>query len=177
MNLDSIFKPIIYGLLFLLGLGTIITPLVSYKTAYFVGEDYYISMCDSVEAQYTPHIESLVQISALSKAQSEKDALYAAAKPIADSLAILQSKTELGRDKIKAKEVQVFINKFQNDLLEKVEEIEGKFDIGLLPKDELDRLVKKTKDTLTLDKYVLIVANQRSFLKIKTLLLIETYYL
>lgn len=160
MNLDSIFKPIIYGLLFLIGLGTIITPLVSYKNAYFVGEDYYISMCDSVEAQYTPHIESLVQISSLSKAQSEKDALYEAAKPIADSLAILQSKTELGRDKIKAKEVQILINKFQNDLLEKVEEIEGKFDIGLLPKAELDRLVNKTKDTLTLNKYVLIVANQ-----------------
>ena len=49
METGSVFKPIIYSLIGLLGLSVIITPYISYDEAYFVDKDYYITMVDSIE--------------------------------------------------------------------------------------------------------------------------------
>ena len=60
MATGSVFKPIIYSLIGLLGLGIVITPYISYDEAYFVNDDYYITMADSIEAGYEPYISDLI---------------------------------------------------------------------------------------------------------------------
>ncbi len=49
MEIGSFFKPVVYALLGVLGLVTVLVPYISYDEAYFFGEDYYITICDSVE--------------------------------------------------------------------------------------------------------------------------------
>ena len=60
METGSVFKPIIYSLIGLLGLTVIITPYFSYDKAYFVDDDYYITMVDSIEVGYAPYVAGLI---------------------------------------------------------------------------------------------------------------------
>lgn len=160
MNWSKVFKPAIYGLLVLMGILSITTPFFSHKDAYFVGEDYYINMVDSVDAQYGPYIKDLVQAERNKKAISEKKQYRETIKAIADSLSVLQTKADLSKDSTKKANIAQAINAFEMDKMTKEEAISGKYDISKLSPEDLAKKVATIKDTLTLEKYVVIVANQ-----------------
>ena len=98
MDFGQFLKPVIYALLALVGLVVIITPSVSYEEAYFVGDDYYITMVDSIEVGYEPYLKGLIQAEQNVLASKEKKAFHKKLKPLADSLSLLQSKAELSKD-------------------------------------------------------------------------------
>lgn len=160
MNLGKIFKTVIYAILIIVGLTSILTPYVNYEKAYFVGDDYYISMVDSVSNQYEPYIEDLIQSERSDLALKEKKELYAKLKFAADSLGTLQSKAEISKDSARIANIGQVIDSFNAAKYAKEDEIDQKYSIENMDKEKLAAKKQSIMDTLSLDKYVLIVANE-----------------
>lgn len=160
MNWSKVFKPAIYGLIVLIGILSITAPFFSYKEAYFVQEDYYINMVDSVDVQYGPYIKDLVQAERNKKAIAEKKQYRSTIKEIADSLSVLQTKADISKDSTQKATVAQAINAFEMAKMSKEEAIDSKYDIANLSEEELATKIAAIKDTLTLEKYVVVVANQ-----------------
>ena len=76
MEIRSVFKPIIYSILGLFGLVIIIIPYTSYEEAYFVDEEYYITMRDSIEDGYKPYITELIVAEKSFQASIERKNYY-----------------------------------------------------------------------------------------------------
>ena len=100
METGSVFKPIIYSLIGLLGLTVIITPYFSYDKAYFVDDDYYITMVDSIEVGYEPYIADLIMAERGYLASLKKKEYYVSVKPISDSLQIELNKASAKKDSL-----------------------------------------------------------------------------
>lgn len=160
MNLNNIFKVIIYIILGTTGLFSIYLPFVSYKKAYFVGEDYYVGMVDSIENQYNPFIDEIIQKGLTIQASKEKKILYNKLKPVADSLGLLQSKAEISGDSSRIISIKKVIDKFTAAKYERESEIDEKYSLDNLGKTKLTDIKKAIKDTLKVKDYVAIVANK-----------------
>ncbi len=160
MNTEGAFKPIIYALLGLLGLVSIITPYVSYNEAYFVGEDYYITMKDSIEVGYEPYIEDLISAERSYLASVEKKKYYTEIKPYSDSLQFALNKASARKDSAKMKSINEAIIKLESRTSETNEKIANQFSLGNMPKAVLAQKIKSIKDTLSMEDYIVVVANQ-----------------
>lgn len=160
MEIGSFFKPVIYALLGVLGLVTILVPYVSYEEAYFVGDDYYITMCDSVEVGYEPYIKDLVQKERTGLAYAEKRDVFSKVKPVSDSLQFVLNKATINKDSSKIKELNEIIMDLNFKTDEKVASIMAKYSLDKMPKEVLNKKITEIKDTITMDNYIVIVANQ-----------------
>ena len=160
MDFGQVLKPIIYSLLGVIGLVVIITPSVSYEEAYFAGDNYYITMADSIEFGYKPYIKNLIQIERNTQALKEKKALHKDLKYIADSLSLLQSRAELSKDSIKKEKAKKAYFDFKTMKEDKEKSIDEKYDISKLEKVELDNKIEIIKENFSLEDYIVIVANQ-----------------
>ena len=160
MDFGQILKPIIYSLLALIGLVIIVTPSVSYEKAYFAGDSYYITMADSIEIGYKPYLQDLIQVERNAKASNEKKVLYNNLKTIADSISLLQSRAELSEDSIKKEEAKKAYFDFQTLKEKKENSINEKYDISKLSKTQLDSQFERIQETISIEDYIVIVANQ-----------------
>lgn len=160
MEIGSFFKPVVYALLGVLGLVTVLVPYVSYDEAYFVGEDYYITMCDSVEVGYEPYVKDLVQRERTEFAYAEKRDVFNKVKPVSDSLQFVLNKATINKDSAKIKELNSIIMDLNFKTDEKVAAIMEKYSLDKMPKAQLEAKVAAIKDTLSMDQYILVVANQ-----------------
>ncbi len=160
METGSVFKPIIYSLIGLLGLSVIITPYISYDEAYFVDKDYYITMVDSIEEGYEPYISDLITAERNQLALLKKKEYYASVKPISDSLQIELNNVSGRKDSLKLKKINEAIKLLEQKTFASNQKIENQFSLKKMPKKELTDKIKSIKDTLSLKDYVVIVANQ-----------------
>tara|TARA_Y100000766_G_C18889467_1_gene597731 strand:+ start:643 stop:1887 length:1245 start_codon:yes stop_codon:yes gene_type:complete len=160
METGSVFKPIIYSLIGLLGLSVIITPYISYDEAYFVEKDYYITMVDSIEAGYEPYISDLITAERNQLALLKKKEYYNSVKPISDSLQVELNKVSTGKDSLKLEKINKAIRLLEQKTFASNKKIETQFSLQKMPKKELAGKIKSIKDTLSLEDYVVIVANQ-----------------
>ena len=160
METGSVFKPIIYSLIGLLGLSVIITPYISYDEAYFVEKDYYITMVDSIEAGYEPYISDLITAERNQLALLKKKEYYNSVKPISDSLQVELNKVSTGKDSLKLEKINEAIRLLEQKTFASNKKIETQFSLKKMPKKELAGKIKSIKDTLSLEDYVVIVANQ-----------------
>ena len=160
METGSVFKPIIYSLIGLLGLSIIITPYISYDEAYFVDKEYYITMVDSIEEGYEPYISDLITAERNQLALLKKKEYYASVKPISDSLQIELNNVSGRKDSLKLKKINEAIKLLEQKTFASNQKIENQFSLKQMPKKELTNKIKSIKDTLSLKDYVVIVANQ-----------------
>ncbi len=160
METGSVFKPIIYSLIGLLGLGIVITPYISYDEAYFVNDDYYITMADSIEAGYEPYISDLITAERNQLALLKKKEYYNNVKPISDSLQIELNKVSGEKDSLMLKEVNKAIRLLEEKTFSTNEIIDEQFSLEKLPKKQLSAKIQSIKDTLRMEDYIVIVANQ-----------------
>ena len=135
MEIGSVFKPIIYGILGLLGLVTIIVPYTNYEEAYFVDDDYYITMCDSIEQGYYPYVEGLIIAERSFHASIERKNYYLSFKPYSDSLVLARNKVSISKDTAE-------INKIDNALIQ-LDKEKAAFEEKLGNKYSLDKMPKK----------------------------------
>ncbi|MBL56602.1 MAG: hypothetical protein CMP61_05395 [Flavobacteriales bacterium] len=160
MDFGQFLKPVIYALLALVGLVVIITPSVSYEEAYFVGDDYYITMVDSIEVGYEPYLKGLIQAEQNVLASKEKKAFHKKLKPLADSLSLLQSKAELSKDSTRIANAKNAYFDFQEMKSKQEQLIDEKYAITKLNDAVLINKIDGLKKSLSMDDYIVIVANQ-----------------
>lgn len=160
MEIKSVFKPIIYSILGLIGLVIIIIPYTSYEEAYFVDEAYYITMRDSIEEGYKPYITELIVAEKSFQASIERKNYYLSFKPYSDSLVLARNKISILSDSAKIKAIDKALNKLENEKSEFEYKLGIKYSLDEIPKDILEKKVIDIQDTLSMDKYVAIVANQ-----------------
>lgn len=160
MEIGSFFKPVIYALLGVLGLTTILVPFVSYEEAYFVGDDYYLTMCDSVETGYEPYIEGLIIAERSYEASVEKKKYYLSIKPKSDSLQFELNKVSFEKDSVKFNQINDAIRVMEMETADANQTIANKFSIDKMPKKKFANKFNAIKDTISLEDYIVIVANQ-----------------
>ena len=160
MEISSVFKPIIYSLIGLLGLAIIITPYLSFDRAYFIDEDYYITMVDSVEVGYEPYISDLLAAERSQLALFKKKEYYTSIKPISDSLQIQLNSISDKKDSFALQKTNIAIRKLEEKSFLINEKIDEEFSLENLPKKQLSSKIKFIKDTLLMEDYIVIVANQ-----------------
>ena len=160
METGSVFKPIIYSLIGLLGIAVVMTPYISYDEAYFVDNDYYITMADSVEAGYEPYISDLLTAERNQLAVLKKKEYYNSVKPFSDSLQIELNKVYEKKDSLILTKINKAIRLLEERTFSMNEKIEENFSLKKMPKNELSTKIQYIKDTLLMEDYILIVANQ-----------------
>lgn len=160
METSSVFKPIIYSLIGILGLAVVITPYVSYKEAYFIDEDYYLTVVDSIEAEYEPYIYNLISAERNQLAILKKREFYTSLKPISDSLQVELNKFAGKKGSLELKKTNKAIRALEQKTFTANEKIEEEFSLNQIPKKLLLSKIKSMKDTLPMERYVVIAANQ-----------------
>ena len=160
METGSVFKPIIYSLIGLLGLAVIITPYASYEEAYFVDDEYYITMADSIEAGYEPYISDLLNAERNQLAILKKKEYYNSVKPLSDSLQIELNKVSGGKDSLAINKINKAIRLLEEKTFSANELIDGQFSLKKIPEKQLNDKIQSIKDTLKMEDYIVIVANQ-----------------
>ena len=157
MDFSKIIKPIIYGLLGLIGIVFIATPYTNYEEAYFVDEDYYITMCDSIEVGYKPYIEDKISSERNHKALLETKKYILSIKPISDSLQFARSKAKVNGDTATLAEIEKAIEVLTNEKFVNEAKISEKYSIDKMDKAELDAKMKSITDTLSMEDYIVVV--------------------
>jgi len=160
METGSVFKPIIYSLIGLLGLTVIITPYFSYDKAYFVDDDYYITMVDSIEVGYAPYVAGLIDAERSYLASLKKKEYYVSVKPISDSLQVALNKASAKKDSSAINRVNDAIRILEKKTFSTNEKIDNQFSLDNMPKKKLIAKIKSITDTLSMEDYIVIVANQ-----------------
>ncbi len=160
METGSVFKPIIYSLIGLLGLVVIITPYISYDEAYFVDDDYYITMVDSIEIGYEPYVADLIVAERNQLAALKKKEYYLSIKPISDSLQIELNKASAKRDSSELNKINKAILLLEEESFSINEKIENRFSLKNMPNQELLEKIRLITDTVSMKDYIVIVANQ-----------------
>ncbi len=160
METGSVFKPIIYSLIGILGLTVIVTPYFSYDEAYFVNDDYYITMVDSIEVGYEPYVEGLVIAERSYLASLKKKEFYVSLKSISDSLQVELNTSIARKDTVRQNRTNNAIRALENRTFIENEKIANKFALKNMPKKELEAKLNSIKDTLSMEDYIVIVANQ-----------------
>ena len=160
MEISSVFKPIIYSLIGLLGIIVIVTPYISYEKAYFVNDDYYITMVDSIEVGYKPYIGSLIDAERGYLASLKKKEYYVSVKPISDSLQVELNKASAEGDSLAIRKVNDAIRILQRKTFSVNEKLDNQFALKNMSKKKIFAKVKSIMDTLSMEDYIVIVANQ-----------------
>jgi hypothetical protein len=160
METGSVFKPIIYFLIGLLGLAVVVTPYISYDEAYFIDDNYYITMADSIEAGYEPYISDLLTAERNQLAVLKKKEYYNSVKPISDSLQIELNKVYEKKDSLILKKINKAIRLLEETTFSNNEKIEEQFSLKKMSKKLLSEKIRTIKDTLTMEDYIVTVANQ-----------------
>lgn len=160
METGSVFKPIIYSLIGLLGLIVTVTPYFSYDKAYFVDDDYYITMVDSIEVGYEPYIGGLIVAERSYLASLKKKEYYVSVKPFSDSLQVELNKASTKGDSLAISKTNDAIRLLEQKTFSVNEKIANEFALKNMPKKKLIAKIKSISDTLSMEDYIVIVANQ-----------------
>ena len=160
METGSVFKPIIYSLIGLLGLIVIVTPYFSYDKAYFVDDDYYITMVDSIEVGYEPYFGGLIVAERSYLASLKKKEYYVSVKPFSDSLQVELNKASTKGDSLAISKTNDAIRLLEQKTFSVNEKIANEFALKNMPKKKLIAKIKSISDTLSMEDFIVIVANQ-----------------
>tara|TARA_B100001769_G_scaffold273946_1_gene271231 strand:+ start:13 stop:1128 length:1116 start_codon:yes stop_codon:yes gene_type:complete len=117
-------------------------------------------MADSIEAGYEPYISDLITAERNQLALLKKKEYYNTVKPISDSLQIELNKVSGEKDSLMLKEVNKAIRLLEEKTFSTNEIIDEQFSLEKLPKKQLSAKIQSIKDTLRMEDYIVIVANQ-----------------
>tara|TARA_Y100000589_G_scaffold211703_1_gene199596 strand:+ start:431 stop:1546 length:1116 start_codon:yes stop_codon:yes gene_type:complete len=117
-------------------------------------------MVDSIEVGYEPYIADLIMAERGYLASLKKKEYYVSVKPISDSLQIELNKASAKKDSLSINKTNDAIRLLEQQTFSANEKIENQFAIKNMPKKQLIAKIESITDTLTMQDYIVIVANQ-----------------
>ena len=142
------------------GLLIIIFPFTSGEDAYFVKDSYYINLKDSVDEGYVPFLKTMVQKERSNFGYLEKKVFRETIKLEADSLES-EMQSALDKNKIdKAEQISFILRDIRNQIFEKENAIDVKYNVANLSTQEYQTLFEKIKTHTSELQYVTAVANE-----------------
>lgn len=152
-------RKIVSYILFLLGLIFIIFPFVSFEKAYFVGDDHYITMVDTIENRYPAFIRKLIEKEQRAIAYEEK-LVYSENKKIASTILQRQKiEAKIAGDGEKLAEAKKKLKNLQENIDSAHLAIDEKYQFEKINFTELTDRIKIITDTFTVEDFVVVTAN------------------
>jgi hypothetical protein len=145
----------------IVGLLVITFPFSSGEKAYYVNDNQYINIKDSVDKGYTPYLKSILQQKQYSLAFEEKKEFRSIHKTSIDSLSSASLDAKLSKNHIALEKVKVLQNELTELISRKEFEIDDKYSISQLGEGEFKALYIEIQQNTSLIDYVVAVANEQ----------------
>jgi hypothetical protein len=153
-------QKILSTIIILIGLLVMIFPFTGGKDAYFIGDNFYINLKDSVESKYEPYLTKLAKSQRTKLTFQEKKDLRETLKKRGDSLELVSIKVARSNNNELIKQVNNAKNELNNLIFAKEAEIDQKYSFDNLTEEEQNQIVLKLKDSINTKDFLVILANE-----------------
>lgn len=153
-------KRIVPIVLILIGFVIAIYPSFTGRDAYYAGDNFYISMVDSVDLQYEPFLEDIIQSKRNKLAFKEKKAFRETLKPINDSLDRVYATATQRKDSARMKRINSERELMNMNLLDKESQIDQKYAVSNMDSIVFNKQLEALKSEITKEDFILITANE-----------------
>lgn len=153
-------QKILSSIIILIGLLVIIFPFTGKKDAYFIGDNFYINLKDSVESKYEPYLTKLAKTQRTKLTFKEKKELRESLKKRGDSLELVAITLARTNNSELIKKVNNDKNELNNLIFAKEAEIDQKYSYDNLNEGEQNELIAKLKDSISNQDFLVILANE-----------------
>ena len=138
----------------------IVFPFTGGKDAYFIGDNFYINLKDSVESKYEPYLTKLAKSQRTKLTFQEKKELRESLKKRGDSLELVSITVARSNSPELIKKVNNEKNELNNLIFAKEAEIDQKYSFDNLTEGEQNQIVSKLKDSISTNDFMVILANE-----------------
>lgn len=143
----------------LLGLLIFSFPFASGEKAYFIGENYFLNLKDSIEIKYPDYLYSLAEKNQRALAFEKKKVLRDQLVPKSDSLERVAIEAKESKNFELAEKVNVAKKELNKELNEKELAIDEEFDFSNFSEEEKDETINSLKQENNIESYLLKYAN------------------
>ncbi len=153
-------QKILSTIIILIGIMVIVFPFTGGKDAYFIGDNFYINLKDSVESKYEPYLTKLAKSQRTKLTFQEKKELRESLKKRGDSLELVSITVARSNSPELIKKVNNAKNELNNLIFAKESEIDQKYSFDNLTEEEQNQIVSKLKDSISTKDFMVILANE-----------------
>jgi hypothetical protein len=153
-------QKILSSIIILIGILVIIFPFTGGKDAYFIGDNFYINIKDSVESKYEPYLTKLATSQRTKLTFQEKKELRESLKKRGDSLELVAITVARSNSPELIKKVNNAKNELNNLIFTKEAEIDAKYSFDNLSDAEKNEIIGKLKDSISTKDFIVILANE-----------------
>lgn len=152
---------ILITIISVVGIIVILFPFSSGEKAYYVNDNIYINIKDSVDMGYNPFLRSMLQKKQSSLAFEEKKALREQHSGLIDSLSTASLDAKLSKDLLTLESVSIRQKELSEFLSEKEFDIEDKYSLNQLGKEKYQAMYEEVKTENSMMDYVVAVASEQ----------------
>ena len=156
-------QKILSSIIILIGILVIIFPFTGGKDAYFIGDNFYINIKDSVESKYEPYLTKLATSQRTKLTFQEKKELRESLKKRGDSLELVAITVARSNSPELIKKVNNAKNELNNLIFTKEAEIDAKYSFDNLSDAEKNEIIGKLKDSISTKDFIVILKLRTAF--------------
>lgn len=152
---------VLIALIAVIGLIVISFPFTSGENAYYVNDNLFLSIKDSVDMGYKPYLKSILQQKQSALAFQEKKKFREQYKSSIDSLNAASLDAKINNKAVARKKTNLALNALNELISNKEFEIDEKYSIGAIEKSTYETQLREIESAVSLMDYVVAVANEQ----------------